>query len=159
MLQGPGRHDNPHLYGCLYMTEEPLSALVEQLARLVGTSLAADDLVRQGRPLTLAAIDLPDEPALLDLDAPRILIREALRPSVVATHFRTRTQDDAATLFERHPDAAGLRWWSTFESLWPNVTLFDRAEPLLSVENVRVLALADDVVGEAADFLGLSIST
>lgn len=160
MLQGAGRHDNPHLYGCLYVTEGPLSAVVEQLARLAGTSLAPPDLVRRGRPLALARIELADDAGeVVDLDEPAVLERERLRPSLVATHERARTQADAAALYERHERAVALRWWSTFESLWANVTLFDRAAEALSVADVSILALDDDVVGEAAEFLGLPIAT
>ena len=50
MLQGNGRHDNPELYGCLYVSVEPVSAVAEQLQRLAGTSLEAPDLIRRGRP-------------------------------------------------------------------------------------------------------------
>ena len=60
---------------------------------------------------------------VVDLDEPRVLVRERLRPSVVATRQREVTQPQALALFER--GAAGMRWWSTFESLWANVTLFD----------------------------------
>jgi hypothetical protein len=38
------------------------------------------------------------------------------------------------------------------------VTLFDRAAPELAVEDVRTLDLEDDVVGEAAAFLGLAVA-
>ena len=34
--QGEGRHDNPAAYGCLYLSEQPLSCVVEQLARFRG---------------------------------------------------------------------------------------------------------------------------
>jgi len=61
-------------------------------------------------------------------------------------------------LHERHPDAAGLRWWSTFEPAWANVTLFDRAAETLEVADVRELRLGDEVVGEAAQFLGLRVT-
>lgn len=155
MLQGPGRHDNPHLYGCLYLSEEPLSPVVEQLARLRGTDLGPDDLVRHGLPLALAAVDVGEGAALVDLDEPRVLADEGLRPSGVATHERGRTQADAARLFERHPGAVGLRWWSTFESLWANLTLFDRGGEGLALADVRRLELGDDVVVEAASYLGL----
>ena len=84
---------------------------------------------------------------------------EGLRPSRVATHDRSITQAGAADTYTSHPDAVGLRWWSTFEALWANVTLFDRAEGLLSVEDVQPLSLGDEVVVEAADYLGLPIST
>jgi hypothetical protein len=159
MLQGEGRHDNPGLYGCLYTAVEPVSAAVEQLASLAGTFLEAADLYRHGRPLALAALELPDEAALLDLDDPAVLARENLRPSRVATNRRSITQASAANLFNGHTEALGVRWWSTFESLWANVTLFDRAAPAVDVADVQPLDVGDDVVVEAAEFLGLSIST
>jgi hypothetical protein len=157
MLQGRGRHDSPR-YGCLYVSEEAVSAVVERLAALVGTDLAPPDLVRGGLPLALASISLPDEGRVLDLDEPRVLSREGLRPSVVATHERSRTRADAEAVFDRHPDAAGLRWWSTFESQWANVTLFDRAAGSLGVQEVHRLSVDDWVVGEAARFLGLKVA-
>jgi hypothetical protein len=159
MLQGDGRHDNPTLYGCLYASVEPVSAVAEQLDRLAGTSLEAADLVRRGFPLALTAIELSDEARLVDLDDPAVLAGEGLRPSRVATHERSLTQAGAADLFTSHAEAVGIRWWSTLEALWANVTLFDRAEESLAVEDVHPLGLGDDVVVEAADFLGLSMST
>lgn len=159
MLQGDGRHDDPALYGCLYVSIEPVSAAVERLARLAGTSIAQSDLVRRGYPLALATVELSDQAELVDLDDPTVLVREDLRPSRVATNERSVTQTQAGELFGRHPRAAGLRWWSTFESLWANVTLFDRAEPALTVADVRALEVGDDVVREAAEFLGLPVST
>jgi hypothetical protein len=159
MLQGNGRHDNPALYGCLYASVEPVSAVAEQIDRLAGTTLEAPDLIRRGLPLALAAIELEESGVLVDLDDPAVLVGEGLRPSQVATHDRSVTQSGAAEAFERHPDAPGLRWWSTIEALWVNVTLFDRAEELLAVEDVHPLDLGDEIVVEAADFLGIPIST
>jgi hypothetical protein len=158
MLQGEGRHDAPERYGCLYVSEEPVSTVVEQLARFVGTELAAQDLRRGRLPLALAILELADTASLVDLDEPLVLAAEELRPSLVATHERPRTQGDATALYQRHEAIAGLRWWSTFESQWANVTLFDRALDALEVEDVRVIALEDDVVGEAARFLGLAVA-
>jgi hypothetical protein len=158
MLQGEGRHDAPSLYGCLYASFEPVSALVEQLAGLRGTSIEPPDLFRHGKPLALGALELDDGAGLLDLDDPEVLLREELRPSLVATNERSTTQGQAVELFERHAEAVGLRWWSTFESLWPNVTLFDRAEGELGVVDVQPLDAGDDVVQEAADFLGLPVN-
>ena len=159
LLQGGGRHDNPLLYGCLYASFEPVSPVVERLARFRGRELSADKLISFGLSVALATLALPDDVELVDLDDPAVLAREGLRPSAVATNERATTQVQAADLFQRHGGARGLRWWSTFESLWPNVTLFDRAEPALSVEDVHALDVGDDVVREAAEFLGLSIAT
>ena len=127
-LQGDGRHDNPDRFGCLYLSERAVSPVVEQLA--------ADTM-------------------LIDLDDAKALLRERLRPSHVATRQRTMTQPQARTLHERHPTAAGLRWWSVFEALWPNVTLFDRALPRLRIDAVRPLAIDQAVVIDAAEFLGI----
>jgi hypothetical protein len=157
MLQGEGRHDAPTLYGCLYVSAEPVSALVEQLAGLTGTSIEPPDLFRHGLPLALAAVELDDGAELLDLDDPAVLVQEELRPSRVATNDRATTQGQASELFQRHGEVGGLRWWSTFESLWPNITLFDRAETALEVSDVQRLEVGDDVVREAAEFLGLGL--
>jgi len=105
--------------------------------------------------LAIATIELEGDPELVDLDRPRVLVEERLPPSHVATHDREITQAYAARIHERHPKAVGLRWWSTLESLWANVTLFDRAKPRL-VGAPRELTVEDPVVVEAADFLGLS---
>jgi RES domain len=155
-LQGQGRHDRPERFGCLYVSEDPVSAVAEQVAPLAGTRLEPSDLTRAGLPLALAALRLSESARILDLDEPLVLAGEGLRPSLVATRERPRSQALAALLHERHPDAAGLRWWSALEPRWANVTLFDRAAGELAVEDVRALALTDEVVGEAAAFLGLT---
>jgi hypothetical protein len=153
--QGEGRHDNPLAYGCLYVSEEPLSCVVEQLARFRGQRLTAALLRRRGLPLALAELELPDDAELVDLDEPAVLRRERLRPSRVATRERGVTQPQALALHQGHEDAVGLRWWSTFESLWANVTLFDRAASGLRLASVTALDLAAAEIVAAADVLGL----
>lgn len=156
-FQGEGRHDNPDRYGCLYLAGEAISSVVEQLARFRSQRLVAGLLRRRGLPLALAELELAEGVALIDLDDPRVLRRERLRPSRVATRRREVTQPQAKRMHEQHAAAAGVRWWSTFEALWSNVTLFDRAVPLLTVRGVRELTVEDAVVGEAAEFLGMRV--
>jgi hypothetical protein len=110
--------------------------------------------VRRGLPLAVAAMELPDNAELIDLDDPAVLRRRRLRPSMVATRDRSLTQPQALTAY-RETEAVGLRWWSIFESLWANYTLFDRAVSQLRLQAVRPLTLDDAVVVEAADYLGL----
>jgi hypothetical protein len=153
--QGEGRHDNPAVYGCLYLSEQSLSCVVEQLARFRGQRLSAGLLRRRGLPLALAELELEDGAQLVDLDDPAVLRRERLRPSRVATRARDLTQPQALALHDGHRDAVGLRWWSTFEAQWLNVTLFDRAAAALRLASVRVLDVADDEIAAAADVLGL----
>jgi hypothetical protein len=155
VFQGDGRHDNPDVYGCLYLADGEVSAVVEQLARFRTQRLQTALLRRRGLPLTLAALALVDTAEIVDLDEPRVLVRERLHPSAVATRQRQVTQPQARALHSRHPRAAALRWWSTFEASWANYTLFDRALAQLSVVSVRALTLEDDTVIAAADYLGL----
>ena len=155
LYQGDGRHDNPDLYGCLYLSASALSSVVEQLARFRGQRLLPSLLRRRGLPLALAALALADTAELIDLDDPAVLRRERLRPSRVATRHRDVTQPQARLLHERRPHAAGVRWWSTYEASWINVTLFERASPQLHVRSLRELSVEDPLVVEAADFFGL----
>ena len=156
VYQGDGRHDNPERYGCLYLADREVSAVVEQLARFRGQRLIPELLVRRRLPLGLAAIELPDRAQVIDLDDPTVLSAHELRPSQVATRRRDVTRPQALALFRRHRFAAGLRWWSTYEALWANVTVFDRAGGRLSLGATRRLALDDPAVVDAAAFLGLS---
>jgi hypothetical protein len=155
IYQGEGRHDNPERYGCLYLSRSPLSTIVEQLARFRGQRLLPSLLRRRGLPLALADLDLDDDAELVDLDDPAVLRRERLRPSRVATRDRQVTQPQALTLYDRHPHAAGVCWWSTYEAGWINVTLFDRAVSRMRVRSVRALAVEDPAVLEAAEVFGL----
>jgi hypothetical protein len=157
-FQGEGRHDNPDLYGCLYVADRAVSCLVEQLARFRGQRLTAPLLVRRGLPLALAELELDESAPLVDLDEPAVLRRERLRPSRVATRRRDVTQPQARALYERHAGSAGLRWWSTYESLWANVTLFERASSSLGLREVRRLTLDDPVVVDAASFFAMRIA-
>ena len=157
IFQGEGRHDNPDLYGCLYLSEPAVSCVVEQLARFRGQRLAAALFRRRGLPLAVAELELADGVEIVDLDDPQRLEREKLRPSVVATRARGETQPQARRLYRRHAGAAGLRWWSTYEALWLNVTLFDRAAAGLQLRSVRALTLDDRIIVEASDFLGLRV--
>jgi hypothetical protein len=157
LQQGGGRHDNPDLYGCLYVAEEPVSCVAELLAPFRGTGkLLPSMLVRYGKTLALAAIELEDGVTVVDLDDPSTLIATDLRPSQVATRRRTVTQRQAAEVYESHPGAVGIRWWSTLESSWINWTLFDRAEMSLALGDVDELTVGHPVVLEAAELLGLA---
>jgi RES domain len=155
--QGDGRHDNPELYGCLYAAEDPVSAVAEQLSPFRGTGdLLPSMLVRLGRPLVLAGIEVAGAERIVDLDDPLTLREEGLRPSQVATRRRSATQIQAAEIHAAHADAIALRWWSTLEASWINWTVFDHAAPSLELAELARLDLEAPVVHEAAQFLGLA---
>ena len=110
-------------------------------------------LRRRGLPLALATVELDDRTNLADLDDPRLLATRRLRPSRIATRERGVTQPQALAFYRRR--ANGLRWWSTFESLWTNVTLFDRVGPRLRVADVAQLS-TEGTLREAAELLGIA---
>jgi hypothetical protein len=140
-LQGDGRHDNPDLYGCLYLTQSEVSAVVEQLARFRSQRLIDSMLRRRGLPLAIADIELDDEARLVDLDDPAVLVKRGLRPSRVATRRRELTQSQARGVYT--------------DTKWVNVTLFDRGRSHLGLGTVRLLSTRDVAVIEAAALLGL----
>jgi hypothetical protein len=158
-LQGAGRHDNPDRYGCLYASESPVSAVAEALAPFRGIGVLSQAmLLRANLPLALARLNLQDGSELVDLDDPDVLTRTRLRPSQVATKARAVTQAYAARIFEEHPAAVGLRWWSTLEASMANLTLYDRASHDLRLIDVEPLALEHSATRDAADLLGLTIT-
>jgi hypothetical protein len=133
-----------------------VSAVAEALAAFRGTGhLTASMLEHLGRPLALAELALPDDSIVVDLDDPEILLAEDLRPSRVATRARSITQQLATDLYRAHPEALALRWWSTLEASWINLSLFDRATSSLAVTEVAELRIDDAVVRDAAALLGL----
>ena len=161
--QGRGRHDNPHLYGALYMARVEVSAVAEWLAGFRGQRLTAADFVRtDGRRWALVGLaDPADDPALggmVDLDDPLVLAARRLRPSRVATRTRSTTQQVAETLFAGGNQ--GFGWWSTLEASWPNVTLFaERALAALNIaEGPREIGIDDPVVRAAAAAVGVSLA-
>ncbi len=111
-------------------------------------------LRRRGLPLAVATLELDDRIQVVDLDDPGVLGAERIRPSRVATRRRSVTQPQALAFYRR--GVGGLRWWSTFEVLWTNVTLFDRVARRLRLLDVRPLRLDDRTVLEAAEFLGIA---
>jgi hypothetical protein len=155
--QGAARHDNPDVYGCLYVAQTPLSAVAEALSPFRGRgALTAAMLDRAGRALSLVALDLREPDGLLDLDEPATLAAEGLRPSGVATRVRATTQRDALRLLQSHRGATGLRWWSTIEASWINLTIFARARRRLRVRSVELLGVEHEAVRGAAAELGLA---
>jgi hypothetical protein len=154
-LQGDGRHDNPEQYGCLYVAEHAAGAVVEQLARFRGNVLVPAMLTRRGLPLGVAAIELDAAARLVDLDQPAVLARLELRPSQVATRHRDVTQPQALAIHAAGAD--GIRWWSTFEASWCNLTLFDRGVRRLRHADVTALGPDHPALAEALDALGIAL--
>ena len=148
-FQGAGRHDNPELYGAMYVSEESAvtcgggAGAVPRVERAWPRRCSSET----GRPLALGHArgarrsgrwSTSTSPATLAAEGPAA--RRRWRPAE-----RSRTQQQAAALYATHPDAAGLRWWSTLESLWINVTLVRprRWSRSWRLRDVRIVLAAD----------------
>jgi hypothetical protein len=130
--QGSGRFD---LHGSLvwYLGESPEHAVSEVLQGFRGRPFLDGALRRFGHRLALMEVEVPAESArkLVDLDDPAELVRFGLRPGMVASDDRKRTQEVATTLYEN--GAAGLRWWSKLSGDWHTTVLFLARVPVASL--------------------------
>ncbi len=156
--QGNGRHDNPDLYGALYVARVQVSAVAEWLVGFRGQTLVRDDFARtDGRRWALVGLDDAALRGIVDLDDPVELAARRMRPSRVATRTRSSTQEVAGTLFAE--GIPGFGWWSTLEASWPNVTLF--AERVLGALRVasgpREIGIDDPAVRAAAAAIGVTL--
>ena len=105
-FQGEGRHDNPISMAACTSPIVQRRRSSSKLARFRGQRLAPPLLQRRGLPLALATLTLDGRTEVMDLDEPRVLDREGLRPSLVATRDRGTTQPQARTLVP-----SGIRGW------------------------------------------------
>lgn len=156
--QGGGRHDNPDVYGALYASRSPVSAVAEALRRFRGREVGGRPLERaDGGRLSLATVDDSGLDGLVDLDDPAALGARSLRPSVVATRGREITQPIALSIYREGGE--GFEWWSTVEASWINLTLFaERAVPKLNVVgDPEVLDRRHPAVLSAAEAIGVRL--
>jgi hypothetical protein len=157
-LQGGGRHDNPDLYGVIYLSEQPLAGIAEHLAHLRGQRLGDADLDRGGLRLALVELEIPIESRCHDLDEPKTLVKVALRPSQVATRDRSVTQKWAAHIYRARRSLWAIRWWSTLEASWHHVTLFDRGhDRIVQKGPPERLHIRHPIVRQAAEQMGIRV--
>jgi hypothetical protein len=155
--QGEGRHDNPDVYGALYLSRHPASPVAELLKDLRLGRFDPGLLHHEGHDYGLVPLDESKLEGILDLDEPRTLSERQLRPSMVATGRRTLTQRMALDLYR--DGANGIAWWSTIEASWINVTLFaERATGRLRIAgDPETLTSDHPLVREAADAVGVPL--
>jgi RES domain-containing protein len=152
--QGSGRFDLKET-AVLYLAETAEHAVAEKLQRFRGQKLAAYDLTESGHKLALVEC-VPPAPVLekiADLCDPQVLLKHALRPDLLASTQKTRTQGAAKELYDS--GYAGLRWWSALSGDWHTVVLFlDRAANL-EYRSPTPLSLNHPNVIDAAAAIGV----
>lgn len=86
-----------------------VSAVAEMLAPFRGTGdLHPAMLIRSGRELALAELELAGDARVIDLDDPAVLVAESLRPSTVATGRRAVTQGLCGRPVRAPPRRSGI---------------------------------------------------
>lgn len=130
--QTSGRFDLGNRPPVLYLAESPEHAVGEKLQRFRGRRLTPAHLREYG--LTLAIVAVTPAPrvieAIADLTDPEVLHRLDLRPDVIASRDRRRTQAVARRLHQE--GYSGLHWWSALTGDWHTTVLFldpDRVPP------------------------------
>ena len=157
---GRGRFDLP--VACspvLYVAESPDHAIAEALQPWRNRPLRKPHLLRAGRPLALAGVQIASAKAsdLADLCDPGVLGRLRVKPDRVASRHRRRTQPIAASVWDS--GHAGLRWWSSFWGDWHGVVLFTaRTERSLRFGKPEVLSAETPALHEAAAALGMPLA-
>lgn len=80
-----------------------MSAVAELLALFRGTGDPRPELlVRPGRQLALAELELDAHTVLVDLDDPAVLAADTLRPSIVAGMRMLSVDDEEVTIAAAH---------------------------------------------------------
>jgi hypothetical protein len=158
--QGSGRHDIPERDGVIYASLAAASCAAEVIKSFRGQLLVNEVFERAaGGSSALACLETQKNLTLVDLDDPKQLDKRKLLPSQVVSPQRTVTQEMTRALHDE--GVAGFLWWSTLNSGWKNVTLFESRvrRELKVVAGPRALSLDDPDVLAAAKELSIEIDS
>ncbi len=156
--QGNGRADNPDHYSAFYAGDAEAGAMAEAFGRFPEwseTMLRASPAL-PGSRRAIATFSLPDDTPICDLDDPAQLTALSMRPSQVVSRDYATTQAWALAIF-RHNRWQGVKWWSYYDPRWFSLALWAQAD--LSPSDIRVIALNDRALVQAADILTRRIVT
>lgn len=156
--QGTYRFDNPKQYDVLYLGNSAAGVCAEVFYR---GAYRLSWTAKMLRPLTngqrrvLAWYELGEAVAICELDDPRELVRQHLRPSTVITRDYSTTQAWALEIYRRHR-FAGISWWSFCDSRWTTVGLWDTRA--IERSGVERLDMSHPALVEAAGVVGVRIA-
>ncbi len=156
--QGNSRHDIPQLTGVLYTATTPQSPLAETIKFYRGQTITDRFfIVRKEFHKALVSLDLEDKMPLADLGNAAFLVKRNFSLSESVSRDRQMTQKIAERLYNE--EFSGIRWPSTLNSSWTNVSLFaDRCQRHLSiVDQPKKLTTKMSDLLEVAHGLGVSI--
>jgi hypothetical protein len=142
----------------IYASLSAVSAVAEAIKSFRGRILQDGFFARpDGMRVALSAYRLDEGLKWVDFNAPENLVKWGLTPASMATFHRPATQAIARRLYDG--GLAGFQWWSTLESRWVNMTLFeDRVKKHLRPEGPPApLGAGLPEVREAARMLSVGL--
>ncbi|MGH7707130.1 MAG: RES family NAD+ phosphorylase [Vulcanimicrobiaceae bacterium] len=153
--QGGGRIDNPDLYAVRYLGDSPAGACAEVFNSGKYRQDWSSEMLRPHPKLpkrrrALAWFDLPDNAPICNLDDPRELTKQRMRPSRVIARDYATTQQWARKLF-RQGRWDGVRWWSYHDARWASIGLW--RNPKIVGYGIETLTIDHPALHEAADAL------
>ncbi len=153
--QGRGRHDIPQIDGMFYCSFSSHSAIAEQLYDFMNIKINDSIFnLSNGWTQALAEIEIKGTIKLADLNDSKLLVKYDIKPSEVVTSDIERTQQLAEFFHRKKYD--GIKWFSSIESSWTNVSLFaSRTHSILkkSVKEITPLSIRMQLVRETCDFI------
>ena len=153
--QGRGRHDIPQIDGIFYCSLSSHSAMAEQLYDFMNIKINDSIFnLSNGWTQALAEIEMEDNIKLADLNDSKLLVKYDIKPSEIITSDIEITQRIAKLFHEEKYD--GIKWFSSIESCWTNVSLFaSRTHGILkkSVKAITPLSIRMQLVRETCDLI------
>jgi len=151
-----GRINNPDIYTSSYWSAQPECAVAEvyssQMQWTPGTFLANPHMPKTFQ--AIAAINVPDETLIFNMDSAPNLVRLKLRPSRVVTRDSAVTQAWARKIFELRK-YAGISWWSVLWPEWQSYGLWNLSG--VEVLSVEKLSTSHPAVLKSAEVLNKQV--
>lgn len=151
-----GRINNPDIYSPSYWSAQPECAVAEvyggQMYWSPGTFLGGPQLPKTHQGI--AAIEIPNDARIFNMDDAPNLVKLKLRPSQVVTRDSAVTQAWARKIFETNK-FVGISWWSIFWPEWQSYGLWSlTGAQVLSIEK---LSIGHPAVLESAEVLNKQV--
>ncbi len=156
--QGSGRIDNAE-YQVLYIGDSRAGVCAEAFNYGRYRLAWSNDMLR-GIPMlpnsvrALAWYDVTDDAAICNLDDPKELTAQQLRPSSIVTRDYSVSQAWALRLFQS-ARWAGVSWWSYHDARWASVGFWHRN--LIVNHGIEALTMNDPGILEAARLLNIAV--
>ncbi len=156
--QGKGRHDIIDKDGILYCSYDKCSVIAEILAPFSNRSIGSDVVKRLfdniNSTTAIAHFNIARDVNIANLTRASSLTKLKLNPADIATMNRTTTQAISRRIFDLKTMYTGFSWWSSIESQWTNVSLFQsRLNKSIKISKIELIDIHSNYFQKAIDTL------